>query len=111
MSETLSNIPERVDLRIKQGSAFSFVSKFEFSLTGAVLRLRAKKTLASNDDLIELLIGSGITLSTQDLADDTATVQFSEAETAALPCGCWVYDYERNGTPIMSGGFEIVGEV
>ena len=112
MSEILSNVPQRVDLRIKQGSAFSFTAVFPFALTGMTLRLRAKKTHASNDDLIELTSpASGITISTTTIADDTATVQFSEAQTAALPCGCWVYDFERDGTPIMSGGFEIVAEV
>ncbi len=111
MAEQISNIPERVDLRIKQGSSFTFTTKFPFSLTGMVLRLRSKKKVTSNTDLIELLIGSGITLSTQDLADDTATVLFSAVQTAALPCGCWVYDFERDDTPIFSGEFEIVGEV
>jgi len=111
MAETISNIPERVDLRIKQGSSFTFTVKFPFSLTGMAVRLRAKKKVTSNADLIELTVGSGITLSTDVLADDTATMLFSGAQTAALPCGCWVYDFERDETPIFSGEFEIVGEV
>jgi len=112
MSETISNIPERVDLRIKQGSSFSFETLFTFSLTGMTLRLRAKKKVTSNVELIELLTGSGITLSqTGPNVDDTATVLFSAVQTAALPCGCWVYDFERDDTPIFSGSFEIVGEV
>lgn len=108
MSE-LSNIPQRVDLKIKQGSSFSFTAVFPFTVTA--LRLRAKKTVKSNDDLIELTVGSGITLSTTTITNDTATVLFSESQTAALDAGCWVYDFERNGTPVMSGGFEIVDEV
>jgi len=108
----LSNIPPRVTIRIKQGSSFSFPVVFPFALTGMTVRLRAKKTIASNDDLIELsTAGVGITLSTTNIADDTADVLFSEAQTTALPCGCWVYDFERDGTPVFSGGFEIVGEV
>lgn len=111
MAETISNIPERIDLRIKQGSSFTFTTKFPFALTGMAVRLRAKKKVTSNADLIELTVGSGITLSTQDITDDTATVLFSAAQTALIPCGSWVYDFERDDTPIFSGSFEIVGEV
>lgn len=113
MSETISNIPERVDLRIKQGSSFTFTAKFPFSLTGQEVRLRAKKRVTSNTPLIVLdnAGNGGVSLSTTDVADDTVTVLLSGAQSAAIECGCWVYDFERAETPIFSGAFEIVGEI
>ena len=112
MTHELSNIPQSVPMRIKQGSAYSFTAKFPFSLTGMVLRLRAKKSVTSTDLLFELSTDTGeIILSTQTQTDDTATVSFAESLTAALPCGCWVFDFERDAHPVFSGPFEIVGEV
>lgn len=124
MAFEVSNVPERVNLKAKKGATFEFTADFKDSggapinLTGETVRLRVKKTHSSTTTLLVLDNGGsgGITLENKDGTNDRARVIASDAQTAGIETGCWVYDFERtknagaNTVPIMSGGFDAVAE-
>ena len=117
---SLSNIPQDVPISVKAGATFSFPAVFSISLTGQTVRLRVASQYGS-DLLLQLDNGAsgGIVLSTTTLANDTATVTFTDeqlgVEEAGIPVGEHVYDFEREAGgivfPIMSGKFTVEGQV
>jgi hypothetical protein len=119
MSECISNVPERLDIRVKQGSTFSFQMEFYLAdgetprvLTGQAVQLRARKKRTSTN----LLLTADATIGTNVGVDDhVATFVLPAADTADIPCGCWVHDIDRDdgGTihPVTLGAFEVVTDV
>jgi hypothetical protein len=111
----LSNLPETVDICIKQGLTFSFAARFDsVDLSGQTVRLRIADEYGGTL-LLELATGgSGIVISTDVNPNDTATVTLTEAQSESLDVGQHVYDFERvegsTPIPICSGSFEVVGQ-
>lgn len=115
MAQTISNIPGRVDFILKQGSTFSF--RLEYCLadevtplpvTGQTITLKVRKTRKSNDTLIEVV---GVVGTNIGVDDHTVEFVLSPVQTAALPCGCWIHDIDRDAAgeilPALQGSFEV----
>ena len=119
----ISNIPQQVPLRLKQGSTLTFTAVYKLpngnpdSLTNEIVRLRVRKKPTSTTDILVLDndTNGGITLQSGAGTDDEAVVLITAVQSAGIDLGEYFYDYERdNGgtiTPTMSGSFEVKGQV
>ena len=120
-AETISNVPGSLSIRVKQGSSFAFQIKFFTGtgnsrvpdpITGQTVTLRVRKKRTSNAALLDTTAVVGVVIGTD---DHIATFSLTPAQTAAIPCGCWVHDIDRDnaGTivPVTLGSFEVVTDV
>lgn len=118
MSETISNIPERLDIRSKAGANRAFTLKFHLAdgsprvITGQTVTLKVRKKRTSNATLLDVdaVVGTNVGVD-----DHHAVFSISAAQMASIPCGCWVHDIDRDdaGTihPALLGSFEVVSDV
>ena len=120
MAEQISNVPERLDIRAKQGATLSFSIEFFLAdgttprvITGQTINLRVRKKRTSNATLLD----ENATIGTNVGVDDhIATFTISAATMATLPCGCWVHDIDRDAGgepvfPVTLGSFEVASDV
>lgn len=111
----LSNVAKNVPMQIRQNSAMVFTLVFKNAdgtpkdLTGETFSLSVRKSRQSGSVLLELTSASG-NFTIQGAGNNEVVVSISTANTASLPCGCWVYDLDRvgSGIPVIAGSFEVV---
>jgi len=120
MSEQISNVPERLDIRAKQGATLSFTLDFFLAdevtplvITGSVATLQVRKSRKSNTPLLSV---AGVIGTTVGVDDNRATFNIPAATMAGLLCGCWIHDIDRTDgagvvTPVTLGSFEVVADV
>lgn len=119
MVEQISNVPERLDIKAKQGATFSFQMAFFLAdgitkriITGQTVNLKVRKKRTSNATLLDVDATIGVNIGVD---DHIAFFVMSAAIMAALPVGCWTHDIDRDdsGTihPVTLGSFEVVTDV
>lgn len=119
MSEQISNVPERLDIRAKQGATLAFTLDFFLAdevtprvITGNTVTLQVRKGRKSNDPLLTVVGTIGVI---PGVDDNRASFVIAAAIMAGLPCGGWVHDIDRDdaGTihPVTLGGFEVTADV
>lgn len=115
MPQKISNVAQRVDIVARQNAVLTF--EFTFlnadgspkSVAGETIELSIRKSRSSNDPLLTLSTATG-EIDIGGASNNEVTVTMTKAQSAALPCGCWVYDCDRssNGIPVCAGSFEVV---
>lgn len=111
--------PGRYNYRLTQGDTFQNtpvwkINSVPVNVTGYTARMQIRRSIASTDKLIELTTENGRI--TVDGVNGMFTLYISPTDTAALPSGTWVYDFEvfaPNGTTttLLEGGFVIDPQV
>jgi hypothetical protein len=111
--------PGRYNYRLTQGDTFQNtpvwkINSVPVNITGYTARMQIRRSISSTDKLIELSTENGRI--TVDGVNGMFTLYISPADTAALPSGTWVYDFETfapNGTTttLLEGAFVIDPQV
>ncbi len=115
---TVSNIPDRVDIRHRQGSVQTIPLRFKLDdgtpedISGRGYELSVKKSATSNAPFVTYST-SNAAIIIDDAPNGLATLTIDDVATP-LDCGDFIYDLDEiigaSRIPLTVGAFEVFGD-
>lgn len=120
MPAVITNEPVAVKIEVRRGSSLTFTATITdaagnpISLLGHSARLAVRDSELATAQLLLLQVGSGITI--QGAGNNQLLVEFTPANTRAVPAGDKVFAFERESpggvvTPVFAGPYVSLPEI